>query len=411
MAMMCGEVMSLASMRDAKVLAGSEGLNRPLRWIYVAECFADITQVADWIFGGELVFISGVNIKENPDALTEVVRRLIEKKAAGAAVFIGPYIPEISKEVLEIANQFAFPIIELPWEAKLVTVSHDICHAITVKEIEEKTLDNLLVSILFGEPELEEHIQIRAEYYGYLPNRPSCICIADIEGFARYIKEHEVTKENAIVELKLNLKRLIQNGLGHRGKAPIVMMRSDSVISLVQTGKETQREFFSALFEEVQEEIKRLYPGIRLNIGVGGQYDTLALMRKSLDEAELALRAGKCRVTNERFSYYDDIGIFSILFEVSDKRVLDRYCKATLGAVLEYDRLNNATLLHTLEVYLESDGNMLEISEKLFIHKNTLKYRIIKIEEITGLSVKSVSDCIRLELGLMIRRLLEQDKR
>ncbi|MFA9380288.1 MAG: PucR family transcriptional regulator ligand-binding domain-containing protein, partial [Acetanaerobacterium sp.] len=245
MAMMCKEVLSLASMRDAKVVAGADGLNRPLRWIYVAECFADTTEIADWIFGGELVFVSGVNIKGNPELLLEVVRKLSKKKAAGIAIFVGPYIPTIPEEVLREADKLSFPVFELPWEAKLVTASHDICQALTVKEVEEKTLDNLLVSILFGGSELEEHILMRAEYYGYIPNRPACICIADIDGFAGYLKEHGISEENTIVEIKLNVKRLIHNAIVHRGKAPILMLRSDSVISLIQTRKETAEEFYT----------------------------------------------------------------------------------------------------------------------------------------------------------------------
>ncbi|MFA9381288.1 MAG: PucR family transcriptional regulator, partial [Acetanaerobacterium sp.] len=155
----------------------------------------------------------------------------------------------------------------------------------------------------------------------------------------------------------------------------------------------------------------KLYPGLTLSIAIGEQHLSLAEMRESLNEAELALRAGKCRVKRERFHYYKDIGLFSILFAVQDKKVLERFYTDTLGTVIEYDRLNNATLLYTLETFLESNGNLAEISQKLFIHKNTLKYRIIKIEEITGLNVKSVSDCIRLELALMIGRLLEQERR
>ncbi len=411
MAMMCGEILSLPSLREMKVVAGANGLNRPLRWIYIAECLEDMRQIVNWIYGGELVFVSGLNVKGDPGQLLDVVRMLIDKKAAGMVVYIGPYIREVPKAVLEEAEAHAFPLFELPWEARLVTVSQDICQALTMKEMEEKTLDNLLVSILFGERTLEAHIQTRAEYYGYLPDKPARICIADINAFSDYLKQHGIIDETAIVELKLFIKRTIQNAIVDRGKAPILMLRSDSFICLVQTRNETAEAFITSLFDEVQREVDRHYPGLALRLGIGNAYLSLDEMHESLNEAELALKAGKCRLIKSTYNFYSDMGIFSILFAVRDKRVLENYYTATLSKVIEYDRLNNATLLHTLEIFLESGGNLADISDKLFIHKNTLKYRIMKIEEITGLSVKNISDCTRLEVALMIGRLLEAERR
>lgn len=411
MAMICGEILKLPSLREVKVVAGAAGLNRPLRWIYVAECFEDTRQISDWIYGGELVFVSGVNVKGNPALLLEVVRKLSQKKAAGMIVYIGPYIREIPRQVLEEADRLSFPVLELPWEAKLVTVSHDICQAITLKEVEEKTLDNLLVNILFGGPELDAHLLLRAEYYGYIPDKPARICIADIDSFADYIKENDLIEESSIVDIKLSIKRIIQNALADRGKAPILMMRSDSIICLLQTRNETAEAFLTSLFEYVQQEIHRLYPYLTLTIGIGNAYLSLDKMRCSLDEAEMALKAAKCRTSKNKFNYYKDIGVFSLLFNVGDKQVLERYYTDTLGTVIEYDRLNNTTLLHTMENFFQLDGNLTEVSNKLFIHKNTLKYRMMKIEEITGLNVKNISDCTRLELALLIGRMLGQEQK
>lgn len=411
MAMQCGDILKLPSLREVKVAAGAAGLNRPLRWIYVAECLESTIQITDWIYGEELVFVSGVNVKDNPALLLDVVRKLNDKKAAGMIIYIGPYIKEIPRQVLEEAERLSFPIFQLPWETKLVTVSHDICHAITLKEVEEKTLDDLLMNILFSGPEMDPQLLMRAEYYGYIPDKPARICIADIDDFAEYIKTNDLSEESSIVEIKLSIKRIIQHAIADRGKTPILMMRSDSIICLLQTRNETAEDFLTSLFEYVQGEIRRIYPTLTLTIGIGNGYMSLDKMRNSLDEAEMALKAGKCRPNKKRFNYYKDIGIFSILFNVGNRQVLENYYSNTLGAVIEYDRLNNTTLFRTLEIFFQSDGNLAEASGKLFIHKNTLKYRMMKIEEITGLSIKNISGCTRLELALLIGHMLKQERK
>ncbi|MCL6579014.1 MAG: PucR family transcriptional regulator ligand-binding domain-containing protein [Candidatus Bathyarchaeota archaeon] len=78
--MICEEILRLPSLKDLKMVAGREGLDRPVRWVYVAECFEDPRQVVDWLYGGELVIMTGLGIKGDADILAELVEKIAGKK-------------------------------------------------------------------------------------------------------------------------------------------------------------------------------------------------------------------------------------------------------------------------------------------------------------------------------------------
>lgn len=409
--MVCGEILQLPSLKDLKIAAGAEGLNRQIRWIYVAECFEDTRQIVDWLYGGELVFITGRGIKGDTGLLVDLIRKIDRKNVSGLIINVGPYIASIPQEVIDEAERLSLPLFELPWEAKLVVVSQEICRAITLKDMEEKTLDNLLVNILFSSAELDEHIYSRAAYYGYAANEPTCICVADIDHFAQYLKERGITEDSAVVEIKLKIKRFVSQALVAHGKPPILMLRSDSIICMVQGRSDALDALVAAVFDEVRSAAQAAYPGLTLTVGVGNAHTALEAMPDSLEEAEQALKAGKCSRKDGITSFYRDLGVFSLLFNVKDPQVLERFHIETLGSILEYDNANDASLMHTLETFLEAGGNLTEIAEKLFVHKNTLKYRMTKIEEISGYDLKRIADCMKLELALLIGRVLEQGRK
>jgi DNA-binding PucR family transcriptional regulator len=91
---------------------------------------------------------------------------------------------------------------------------------------------------------------------------------------------------------------------------------------------------------------------------------------------------------------------------VQDSGVLKRYYEGTLRPLAEYDRVKGAQLLETLETYLSESCNLESTANRMFLHKNTLKYRLSKIESMTGSNLKAIDDRCQLYLALKIRNML-----
>lgn len=145
------DILKLDTLKKIELVAGDEGLQRSIEWIYVAECFENPLEAIKWIKGGELVFISGVGIKENVDVLIQLIKGISYMEGVGLIINIGKYIDSIPEEVIKIANELKFPLFTLPWEVKLVEVSKEISNTIILSRVEENSLNQIgIYALLYG---------------------------------------------------------------------------------------------------------------------------------------------------------------------------------------------------------------------------------------------------------------------
>ena len=405
------DIMKLSSLKKIKIVAGHTGLSKSIKWVYVAECLEDPVDSVTWLQGGELVLISGVGIKRSrtkhdKDILSELVRGISEKNGAGLIVNVGPYIEKIPEEVMDEADQLGLPIFELPWEVKLVEITHEICSAIVLSEFEDNSLTYLLSNILFGEGVLEDNIIQRAAYLGYDLKGACQVCIIDIDGFGEYLKKSNTVEEAMIVKIKLQFMKLVQDALDHYHIKALYLAKSDSIIILHKI-REKHLELIQQVFVRIQESIKGKWENMSVSMGIGNVYGDLELMKRSLAEAEWALKAVKIRNQNGQLVFYKDIGLYTLLFNIQDKEVLKQYYLDSLGSILEYDKINDSCLTATLETYLEQNCNITTTSQMLFLHRNTLKYRLKKIEELLGCDLHDLSHCTKLQLALEVGKILK----
>ena len=94
--------------------------------------------------------------------------------------------------------------------------------------------------------------------------------------------------------------------------------------------------------------------------------------------------------------YYSQLGLYRLLFKIDDKEEIREYYHYNLGVLLQHDSKNNSELLETLRQYLYCNGNLVKTSQALFIHRNTLLYRLNQIRDLLGRDIDD--DLVRLEL-------------
>jgi PucR family transcriptional regulator, purine catabolism regulatory protein len=91
---------------------------------------------------------------------------------------------------------------------------------------------------------------------------------------------------------------------------------------------------------------------------------------------------------------------------LSDREKLLAFCERTLGSLLEYDMRQHADLIKTLEAFFACHGNLSQTAEMLIVHRNTLLYRMNRINEIAEIDLNRPETRLALHLALTIRRLL-----
>jgi purine catabolism regulator len=144
------------------------------------------------------------------------------------------------------------------------------------------------------------------------------------------------------------------------------------------------------------------------SFGIGRYYEKPSDIKNSYREALIALWVSrKIYNTATDVRHFDDLGVYKLLGKFEDTKELELFYKGTVYPVKKYDDENNTELVKTLDVYFECGENMASAAETLYIHINTLKYRINRIKEILGVDSFNMGNKVELYIGLKIMKLLQ----
>ncbi len=141
--------------------------------------------------------------------------------------------------------------------------------------------------------------------------------------------------------------------------------------------------------QKMFKEISKTYHG-NPRCGIGNSYypESLAL---SYQQALFTLCFMKCTGNLFFSTRFQDLG-YGLPLLSTDFQTLGNYCFRTVGPVLEYDKANNTDLYQSMQTYLDCNCSSKETADRLFIHTNTIYYRIRKLSQLTGFQVSDIRD-------------------
>ncbi len=124
--------------------------------------------------------------------------------------------------------------------------------------------------------------------------------------------------------------------------------------------------------------------------------------------AEALLAANVAEARGEPAVTFEETGAYRLLLPAmsEDPSELQRFHDETVAALVRYDDQYETELLRTLETFLDADGNVAKTAESLFTHRHTIRYRLDRVRELSGLDVGSTDGRERLSLGLKAMRVL-----
>lgn len=181
--------------------------------------------------------------------------------------------------------------------------------------------------------------------------------------------------------------------------------REQEVIVFHAGDKEPWISSSMKLARQFISEISRQYPGARAAIGIGQEAREVTLWRNSYRDAVQALDLAT-RLQTDTPLFIGDLGVYQLILGLSDREKLTDFCNRTLGSLLDYDMRQHADLIKTLEAFFACHGNLSQTAEMLIVHRNTLLYRMNRINEIAKIDLNRPETRLALHLALTVRRLL-----
>lgn len=392
------QLISLSELKDLKLVGGANGVFNIVRWVHVVET----PDLMDYVQNDELIIITGVGIYNNDAGFVELLHGLMEKKAAGLVVNIGKYITKVPESIIKLADENDFPVFELPWEVSLADLTRIICEEIVKRHFEEISYQDMLMNIIFFNKISYEDFIERISTYGYSSLNSYRILIVQIDKFNQYLESKNIKKEQNIMLMKDTFLRSVNSSVSENRWRPLSFLQNDSVVMLLINEKDRFTNL-TMLSEIIRESAKKNFPDISVNIGIGNVYSDFSKIKRSYLEAEKAIRVLKAEGVSDETKSYSNIGVYKLLTEINDVSLIKEYYDETVGKLENYDAQNNTDFAKIFYVFLQENGNHIQTAQKLYLHRNTLMYKINKIQEIIKRDLTDTRVRFEFYLGYLVK--------
>ncbi|GHV94817.1 transcriptional regulator [Spirochaetia bacterium] len=375
-------------MKNCKLVAGEKGLDRLVTWPY----YSELIEFGSWLTGGELIIFSGISLVEPRQHLERLVSECIRVSASGLLVFVHEnHISKIDPDILVLCDKLSLPLFEVPWETKVIHLTKQISQFVMSRQLSATASYNILRDLLLNntaQPEILREFNKENETYQ--------IVYMGIKNLEIYFKENKILHESDIGSFKLYMLRNAEKWFEAKQYPVKLSFIDTAVVLFIPVQYHGKAPAFSAFIGHMQK-----FNGLlSYFIGLSRQSQDIHLIRDKYLEARRAAEFAQARELP--VCSYAELGFSHLLFHFSNKKILEEYYEDILSALTCYTRENNSDLLDTLICYLRSDCNLNIAAKELFIHENTLRYRLKRIEEVLSLNLKSYTAITELNNAIKI---------
>lgn len=386
MSICCVDLLELECFQNIKLIAGKEGLYRGVSWPFICTT----STISQWVYGGELLFITGAGIEPSEENLLLLMQESIEKNLSGMVILSGNgYIHTIPPSLIDLANRLSFPLFEMTWSLKLIDVTQEISQLIMKHRNQSKRHIAFLEQLLFSDS-VDQNFEELSMHKDIVFRPLRFIAIIGIDNSSN----QELT--SIISDITCTLYKKTPK----KSCEVICMDHNNTVVCLGIADTYYSVSMLNSSIIETFNVLEKRYPHIRLYLGFGRNCKDGDNIQQSYVEAKRITTLMSQNILSSNIFHYNDLGIFRLLFEIKDTDKIKDYCTENIGKLIEADKKNNSDLLKTLHSYIINNCNLSKTSKALFIHRNTLTYRLNLISDIIG---KNLDDAnVRHELYLSI---------
>ena len=147
-----------------------------------------------------------------------------------------------------------------------------------------------------------------------------------------------------------------------------------------------------------------------------GKYIHLGIGSQMLDFRQVILSYKRARAAVSMATQFqlpivsfEEMGIYQILFSIEDKQILSEMYHSLLQPIIEYDQKHHGELEKTLFYYLFYNESQIEMAKNLYLHRNTINYRMLKIKELLGCQLDTFEEKMLYMLAMYIKKILNED--
>ena len=376
----CRQLMELDIFHNIKLKAGRKGLDRTVSWVYAKHT----KTITEWVHGGEFILVSGYEYGIDESELLKLVEEAAENNSSGVLIEGGINFKEMPASVIKKADEKELPLFFVRGVVSFVDVTHDVSDLIMenryLKIKNVSLLDKLLNSPSLSKKEMDKL------FCGTGISPDSCFMLAvfNMSNDESQLNKRTIERADLLVGLSRVLQKHISTLFEQLGISSIYKVNLDSVDYLLYADEEAELMEIAKALENIQTNINVTYNDYDICLSFSSVVYESCNILNGLNEAYFTGNLLMKKMFPETSKSFSDIGSYQMLFYVEDKAKLQMFRDQYLKRLHEADQEGSSQLMETLHEYLVQGGNMMQTSKLLFIHRNTLQYRLERIETITG---------------------------
>lgn len=412
----CKDLLSLTTMSQAKVIAGLGGMEKGIRWSYKAENI----NFEKWVRGKELLIVSSpVTQRKNFD-LYKTIEKAIELNMSCALLLIGEnYVTQIDKKVIDLAENNDFPLFTMPWDVPLLDFFEELGHAISYLDDRKDIEDSLLAEIIFGNCINTSSIKHKCRQMGYDLGVLEQVFVLHLcektskESYNRpkYNDDEpsdECTRKNQRItnDQIRSYAQTLKEYFAECNYPAIVSCYGDRIIGFMRNCADDRKKII-AIFERFDTFLQNDLNEIEYTLNIGETCENISKLQKSFHETSKTNSVLEHINRKNEIVFYDEIGFYRMLMSYENTAPMQRFANEVLNPIIQYEKKAHTQLMETMWAYFECDCNLQRTADKLFSHKNTVKYRLQRVEQLTGRSFTNRYQSQELYNALMIYYFLE----
>lgn len=368
-------VESLIGELGLSLVSGQESAQAHVRWVHSTE----LPDPTPWLKGGEVLLTTGLQL-DGPKLQRELVDRLADHEIAALGFGTGFTHKRLPAALVTAARKRDFPLFEVPYELPFIAITERAFARLLDERYEllqRSMVGDVLAEALSGHL-YPEDLQARLRPFG-IGERLAVLAFRLQDASSAAATVERMLQANRVPNLVAIRAGLLCAVVDGEGVDPLELAR-------------TIRDELSTRFGEVRAAASRAA-------------STHAL-RMSFHEARCALEAVRLRNGDApAVASYEDLGAFQLLLSLQDDEALSSYCRSVLGPIEQGEGEYGDELVRSLDVFIEHNGHWEKAAGALYCHRHTLRYRIRRIEELTGRDFSNARDRIEFWLALRGREL------
>lgn len=404
--MTCDDILHIPDFQNVIHLkAGKEGLDKPIRWIYFADCLECIQnkyRIESYIHGGEFVVLTNPQMTEDSPRILKLAAQMAELKIAALGINEG----QISPSLLAYCQSIHLPLFELSEKYPLIDLSQIICQRLVWEESARNAAEQLFTSILDAEHLNRESVYAQAAFLGIDLSGSFRVVEFSYEGTEIHKKNPDENpspgNQRDVFSTVQAIRRIVQSQFSRHFSGNILMeLQTGLVLALIPSDKISEKDLKSLLLQIISQ--VRDDCSLSLTIGVGNSTSYLEDIRLSRNEAAQAVRSARTGRSGETLIFFKNQDLYAFISRISDEKFLDEFVRKQLGRLERADEVNHGELCRTLETFLNHNGSVQESAGALYLHRNTLNHRLGRIREILGVDLDDLETRLKLKLAFLVR--------